>query len=274
MNWHNSQIWKETMQPTLKGIETLARQAGEILRAGYRQEHDVQHKGVVDLVTEVDHQSEALILSRIQQDFPGHTIVAEESGLTHGMDDHCWYVDPLDGTLNYAHGIPLFAVSIAYACRGEMQLGVVYDPMLDACYTAQRGQGAWLNGERIHVSSETTLINSLLAGSISREENGDTGPASSMGLFAAFGAVAQSVRRLGCATLDLCYVAAGQVDGYWVKRLSAWDVAAASLIAGEAGARITDLHGSPDFFRPPFCMLAANPGLHGQLLEVLRRQGV
>ncbi|MCD4673216.1 MAG: inositol monophosphatase [Anaerolineaceae bacterium] len=262
------------MQPTLKGIEDIARAAGEILRLGYRKHHEVRHKGEKDLVTEIDQRSEALIIARIQQDYPGHTIVAEESGLTDGAVEHCWYIDPLDGTLNYAHGLPLFAVSIAYACQGEIQLGVVYDPMQDVCYTAQRGQGAWLNGECIHVSSETELVDSLLVGSISREPGGDDGPASSMALFAVFNDCAQSARRLGCAALDLCYVAAGQVDGYWVKKLNAWDVAAAGLIASEAGALVTDLHGESDYFHPPYCILAANPGLHGKLLKVLRQQGV
>lgn len=262
------------MQPTLTFIEDIAREAGAVLRAGYRTNYKVRHKAEKDLVTEIDEQAEALIIARIQQDFPDHKIIAEESGLTDGAGEHCWYIDPLDGTLNYAHGLPVFAVSIAYAYQGEMQLGVVFDPMQDACYTAQCGQGAWLNGERIQVSSETEMINSLLVGSISREPDGNDGPSSSMGLFAVFNACAQSARRLGCAALDLCFVAAGQADGYWVKRLNAWDVAAAGLIASEAGALITDLRGDADYFRPPYCILAANPVLHGKMLEVLREQGV
>lgn len=262
------------MQPTLADLESMARQAGEILRIGYRQEHDVRHKGHLDLVTEIDHQSEEMLIARIQHDFPGHKIMAEESGLTDGAPEQCWYIDPLDGTLNYAHGIPLFAVSIAFAEADEMQCGVVYDPLRDDCYTAQRGRGAWLNGERIQVSGETELLNSLLAGSISHEQAGSEGPASSMALFVAFNACAQSARRLGCAALDLCYTAAGQVDGYWVKRLNAWDVAAAGLIASEAGAVVTNLYGDTDYFRPPYSVLAANPTLHGKMQEVLRQQGI
>ncbi len=262
------------MQPTLRFMEEIAREAGAILRAGYRTNYKVRHKAEKDLVTEIDEQAEALIIARIQQSFPDHKIIAEESGLTEGVGGHCWYIDPLDGTLNYAHGLPVFAVSIAYAHQGVVQLGVVYDPMQDVCYTAQGGQGAWLNGERIQVSSETEMVNSLLVGSISREPGGDDGPSSSMSLFAAFNACAQSARRLGCAALDLCFVAAGQADGYWVKRLNAWDVAAAGLIASEAGALVTDLHGDVDYFRPPYCILAANPVLHGKMLEVLKGQGV
>ena len=262
------------MQPTLAVIEDIAREAGAVLRAGYRSGFSVRHKAEKDLVTEIDEQAESLIIARIQQNFPDHKIIAEESGLTDGSKEHCWYIDPLDGTLNYAHGLPIFAVSIAHAHQGVVNLGVVYNPMQNVCYTAQRGQGAWLNGERIQVSSETEMVNSLLVGSISTEPNGNNGPSSSMNLFAAFNASAQSARRLGCAALDLCFVAAGQADGYWVKRLNAWDVAAAGLIASEAGALVTDLQGNAEYFRPPYCILAANTTLHGKMLKVLREQGV
>jgi len=262
------------MQPTFTFIEDIAREAGEILRAGYRTGFSVRHKAEKDLVTEIDEQSEALIIGRIREAFPDHKIIAEESGLTDGAGEHCWYIDPLDGTLNYAHGLPYFSVSIAYAYDGEMQLGLVYDPMLDACYTAQRGAGAWLNGEPIHVSEQTELAESLLVASISREPGLKEGPTSSIGLFAAFNELGQSARRFGGAALNQCFVAAGQADGYWVKRLKAWDVAAGTLIASEAGALVTDLHGNADYFKPPYCLLIANPVLHGVMLEVLREQGV
>jgi len=262
------------MQPTFTFIEDIAREAGEILRAGYRTGFSVRHKAEKDLVTEIDEQSEALIIGRIREAFPDHKIIAEESGLTDGAGEHCWYIDPLDGTLNYAHGLPYFSVSIAYAYDGEMQLGLVYDPMLDACYTAQRGAGAWLNGEPIHVSEQTELAESLLVASISREPDLKEGPTSSIGLFAAFNELGQSARRFGGAALNQCFVAAGQADGYWVKRLKAWDVAAGTLIASEAGALVTDLHGNADYFKPPYCLLIANPVLHGVMLEVLREQGV
>lgn len=262
------------MQPTLEFVEDIAREAGDILRAGYRTGFSVRHKTEKDLVTEIDERSEALIIGRIREAFPDHKIIAEESGLTDGAGEHCWYIDPLDGTLNFAHGLPNFSVSIAYAYDGEMQLGLVYDPMLDACYTAQRGAGAWLNGEPIRVSQQTELAESLLVASISREPSLKDGPTSSIGLFAAFNELGQSARRFGGAALNQCFVAAGQADGYWVKGLKAWDVAAGTLIASEAGALVTDLHGNADYFKPPYCLLIANPILHGKMLEVLREQGV
>ncbi|MGE5464496.1 MAG: inositol monophosphatase family protein, partial [Syntrophothermus sp.] len=150
------------MTPTLSEIERLAREAGAILRAGYNKEHQVNYKGVIDLVTEVDHQSEDFLLGEIQSKHPGHHIFAEESGIIQGNDEHIWFVDPLDGTVNYAHQIPIFCVSIAYASRGELMLGAVYDPMRDEMFTAERGQGAYLNGNPIRVSGAEELQKSLL----------------------------------------------------------------------------------------------------------------
>ena len=150
------------MQPSLSSVENLARQSGAILRAGYDTEHQVGYKGVIDLVTEVDHQSEELLLGAIQRDFPGHHIFSEESGVIQGSDEHIWYIDPLDGTVNYAHHIPIFCVSIAYAFRGTLTLGAVYDPMRDEMFLAERGKGAHLNGRPLRVSSTTELQKSLL----------------------------------------------------------------------------------------------------------------
>src|SRR5215210_1769634 len=153
------------MQPTFAYVENLARQAGAILRAGYNKEHQVGYKGVIDLVTEVDHQSEAFLLGEVQKNFPGHHILSEESGVIQGNDEHIWYIDPLDGTVNYAHNIPIFCVSIAYASRTDallslsanLKLGAIYDPMRDEMFTAERGQGAYLNGRRLNVSLTTEL---------------------------------------------------------------------------------------------------------------------
>ncbi|HQU37659.1 MAG TPA: inositol monophosphatase family protein, partial [Anaerolineales bacterium] len=150
------------MQPTLSYVEELARGAGAILRDGYDKEHEVKYKGVIDLVTEVDHQSEALLLGKVQSDFPGHHIFSEESGVIHGDDEHIWYIDPLDGTVNYAHHLPIFSVSIAYASSGILKLGAVYDPLRDEMFTAERGKGAYLNGKRLQVLSTTDLQKSLL----------------------------------------------------------------------------------------------------------------
>ena len=143
------------MQPTLSYVEELARGAGAILRDGYDKEHEVKYKGVIDLVTEVDHQSEAFLLGKVQSDFPGHHIFTEESGVIHGDDEHVWYIDPLDGTVNYAHHLPIFSVSIAYAFRGALTFGAVYDPLRDELFCAERGSGAYLNGKRIKSAGTT-----------------------------------------------------------------------------------------------------------------------
>src|SRR4026209_499310 len=143
------------MKPTLSYLEALARNAGAILRAGYAIEHQVNYKGVIDLVTEVDHQSEAFLLGEVQRDFPDHHIFAEESGVIQGNDEDIWYIDPLDGTVNYAHQIPIFSVSIAYASHSDLTMGAVYDPMRDEMFLAERGKGAYLNGKPLHVSAAT-----------------------------------------------------------------------------------------------------------------------
>ena len=201
------------MQPTLSYIENLARQAGAILRAGYSQEHEVSYKGVIDLVTEIDHQSEAFLLGEVQKDFPDHHIFSEESGVIQGDIEHIWYIDPLDGTVNYAHNIPIFSVSIAYAYKGVLTLGAVYDPMRDEMFLAEREKGATLNGKSIYVSSTAELQKSLLVTGFpydawnTEQDN--------FANFIKFGKLSQGVRRLGSAALDLCYVASGRFDGFW-----------------------------------------------------------
>jgi myo-inositol-1(or 4)-monophosphatase len=137
------------MQPTLADLTTMARQAGEILRQGYGHEHTIHHKGAIDLVTDSDQRSEQLIISTIRNKFPEHRIITEESGTLSGDSEHCWYIDPLDGTINYAHDVPLFTVSVAYAIDDQLELGAVYDPMRDECFSAERGRGAWLNNRPI-----------------------------------------------------------------------------------------------------------------------------
>src|SRR3989304_5577863 len=150
------------MQPALSYLENRAREAGGVLRAGYNKEHQVGYKGVIDLVTEVDHQSEAFLLGEVQKNFPGHHILSEETGIIQGSDEHIWYIDPLDGTVNYAHHIPIFCVSVAYASRGTVSLGAVYDPMRDEMFSAARSKGARMNGKPLHATSVTELQKSLL----------------------------------------------------------------------------------------------------------------
>ncbi|RPI25810.1 MAG: inositol monophosphatase [Chloroflexota bacterium] len=256
----------------LSFLESLARRAGEIVRLGYNARPGfgsrlvVNHKGVIDLVTDVDHRSEDFLLGEIRSHFPSHRILSEESGRLEGVDSCAWYVDPLDGTVNFAHGIPIFAVSVAFAEDGAMRFGVVYDPTRDECFTAERGKGAWLNGEPVRASEITDLDHSLLATGFPYDIR--TNPANNLDNYARFAVRSQAVRRLGSAALDACYVAAGRFDGYWELGVHAWDVAAAGLIAEEAGARVTDAAGGPEYLLPG-SILVANPAIHAQMLAVL-----
>jgi len=256
------------MQLTLSYVENLARQAGAILRAGYDKEHQVDYKGVIDLVTEVDHQSEKFLLGEVQKDFSGHHIFSEESGIIQGNDEHIWYIDPLDGTVNYAHHIPIFCVSIAYALHSDLTMGAVYDPMRDEMFLAERGKGAFLNGKPLHVSSVTELQRSLLVTGF--PYNAWNTPQDNFANFAKFGKLTQGVRRLGSAALDLCYVAAGRFDGFWEMSLNPWDVAAGGLICEEAGARVTSVDGGTDYISPPQSIIAATPGIYALMLDELR----
>jgi len=255
------------MQPTLSYVENLARQAGAILRAGYDKEHQVDYKGVIDLVTEVDHQSEKFLLGEVQKDFSNHHIFSEESGIIQGNDEHVWYIDPLDGTVNYAHHIPIFCVSIAYASHSDLTLGAVYDPMRDEMFLAERGKGSYLNGRSLRVSSATELQKSLLVTGF--PYNAWNTPQDNFANFVKFGKLTQGVRRLGSAALDLCYVAAGRFDGFWEMSLNPWDVAAGGLICEEAGARVTDVNGGTDYISQPQSVVAATPGIHTHILEKL-----
>ena len=255
------------MSPTLPDLERLARQAGEILRLGYEQEHQVDYKGAIDLVTEVDHQSEELVLAEIQRLFPGHQIVSEEIGLVPGRPGDQWYVDPLDGTVNYAHGVPFFSVSIAYAHNGIVTLGVVYDPMRDEIFAAARGQGAQLNGRSLRVSQVTELQRSLLATGFPYDTWST--PRNNLGYYGRFAKLTQGVRRLGSAALDLAYVAAGRLEGYWELSVKPWDIAAGGLIAEEAGATVTNVFGQANYVAPPCSLLAAPPGLYASMQSVL-----
>jgi myo-inositol-1(or 4)-monophosphatase len=255
--------------PTLADLITLARQAGEILRSHFGQQLHVDHKGLIDLVTEADRQSEQFLLDQIHQFYPGDTIVAEESGEQAGTGDHVWYIDPLDGTVNYVHGVPIYAVSIAYAEAGGLRLAVVYDPVRDECFSAESGAGAWLNGTSIHPSTTSDLDHALLVTGFPYDIR--TNPDNNLDLYSHFALHTQGVRRLGSAALDLCYVACGRFDGFWELRLKTWDVAAGALIAREAGAIVTNMAGGPDFLTAPQSVLAANLTIHPLMLGELKR---
>lgn len=255
------------MLPVLNDVIELARSAGAILRAGYGQQHDIRFKAETDLVTEIDHQSEKLVITTIQSRFPTHSIVAEESGILPGSAENCWYVDPLDGTVNYAHGIPIFCVSIAYGIGRDILMGVIYDPMRDECFSAEKGCGAHLNGQPIRVSNATEMIRSLMVTGFpyqlweSSNNNLDN--------YSRVSRVSQGVRRLGSAALDTAYVACGRFDGYWEVTIKPWDVAAGALIVREAGGAVSNMQGSADFLNPPCSLVAGNAAIHPQLLAKL-----
>lgn len=255
------------MKPTLSDLERLARGAGAILRDGYNKDHTVQYKGVIDLVTETDHASEAFLLGEIKSKFPGGHILAEESGNIQGSNEDLWYIDPLDGTVNYAHHIPIFCVSIGFAANGVMTLAAVYDPLRDEMFTAERGKGAFLNGKKLQVSETTELGKSLLVTGFPYDTwNTEL---DNFKYFERLAKRTQGVRRLGSAALDACYVGAGRFDGFWEFKLKAWDIAAAGLIAAEAGATVTAIDGNSDYL-VPLTILATTPGIYEQVREQLK----
>jgi len=258
------------MQPTIDELIRMAKGAGKILKDGFGKQHEIKMKGVIDLVTEVDRQSEEFLISKIHNMHPGDTIIGEESGTVKGNGggkSGQWLVDPLDGTLNYAHGVPIFSVSIAYALDGQVQLGVVYDPMQDECFHAVRGQGAYLNGNRIQVSDVQEMVGAMLCTGFPYDVH--TTENNNLNYFAGFMRQAQAIRRLGSAAIDLCYVAAGRLDGFWELSLNAWDIAAGMLCVEEAGGVVSDMAGKPIELVPPYSIVASNKVLHPKMMEII-----
>ncbi|HSK99577.1 MAG TPA: inositol monophosphatase family protein [Rubrobacteraceae bacterium] len=241
-----------------------ARAAGEVLRGAFGGEQEIRYKGEVDLVTDVDERAERMIHEMLRGAFPGYGILAEEGGSTAGEGEARWIVDPLDGTTNFAHGLPIFSVSIALERYGEIVLGVVHDPMARETYVAERGAGATLNGEPIRTSDTDVLGEALLVTGLPYDRV-DMPPA--LELFGRVAMVSRGMRRLGSAALDLCYVAAGRFDAYFERGIHAWDIAAGSLILEEAGGRVTDYRDrKPDLEGGE--IVASNGPLHDALVEV------
>jgi myo-inositol-1(or 4)-monophosphatase len=255
------------MKPTLAFVKELALQAGDILQNYVKEDLDVRHKSRTDLVTNADHASEEFIIGAIRAAFPNHAINAEESGEWEGAAEHQWYIDPLDGTLNYAHGVPIYCVSIGYAYQGKMHLGVIYDPTRDEMFAAERGKGATLNDHPMFVSKHTDMINCMLVTGFPNDIWGS--PDDNTDNFIRFSQVAQTVRRLGSAALDIAYVAAGRLDGFWENEVFQWDVAAGSLMVEEAGGLVTSIYGDADYMKRPVSIIAANPIIHAEMLNVL-----
>ena len=255
------------MKPTLEFIKEIARQAGGILQSFVGEDLDVQHKSRTDLVTKADHASEEYLIGEIRKAFPDHAINAEESGDLEGTPDHKWYIDPLDGTLNYAHGVPFYSVSIAYAYQGEVELGVVYEPVRDEMFSAEKDEGAFLNGKPIHTSNFEELVDCLMVTGFPNDMWGT--PDDNTANFIRFSKLSQTVRRLGSAALDAVYVAAGRLDGFWEIEIYSWDIAAGCLIAREAGCVVTNAYGDADILKAPISIVCANPVIHAKMLDVL-----
>lgn len=250
----------------LETAEALAREAGSLLREALGGVRDVEYKGVIDLVTEMDKKAEDLIVRGLRESFPDHGILTEESVETPSSSPFRWIIDPIDGTTNYAHGYPVFCVSIAFEEAGVVRSGVVFDPMQDECFSAQRGGGAFLNNTPITVSKTDSLDKSLLATGFPYDVR--TSPENNLNNFSSFALRAQAIRRAGAAALDLSNVACGRLDGFWELKLKPWDLAAAVLIIEEAGGTITGLKGE-DFGIFDGDVLATNGLIHSEMLEVL-----
>ena len=246
---------------------TAARRAGALLLAHLGGERDVQYKrSRTDLVTDMDRRAEAAIVETLRAHCPGHAILTEEAGWLAGSPDHRWIVDPLDGTTNYASGIPIFAVSIALEVEGRVVLGIVHDPAREECFVAERGAGATLDGRALRVSTTATLDESVLATGFAYTIRDDRD--TNLAEHDALSLRCRGVRSIGSAALSLAYVAAGRLDGFWELRLGPWDVAAGGLLVEEAGGRLTDLAGRPVDLDAP-APIASNGRIHSEIQAVL-----
>jgi myo-inositol-1(or 4)-monophosphatase len=241
-------------------------ESGKILKSYFGNISDIRKKGAIDLVTEADTASEEMIIGIIREMFPEHSILAEESGLDQEDENHQWIIDPLDGTINFAHQVPIFSISIAYAFEGIPVMGIVLNPVTGELFSAVAGEGAFLNNHPIKVSDTRVMQESLLA----------TGfPYDLLSIFDTITGrlenclrAAQGVRRLGSAAIDICALACGRFDGFWEQNLHPWDTAAAVLIASEAGAVITDFANKP-FSIDKKEILATNGKIHTEMISLL-----
>lgn len=241
--------------------------AGDIQMGFIESGFQVSHKGAIDLVTEADIAVETMFRQMIAERFPDHTILAEEFGQdadTRGAS-HCWVFDPIDGTSNYAHGLPIFCSSLALEIEGKGEIGAVYDPTRKELFVAERGGGAFLNGKPIRVSEASTLVESMLVTGFPYDIHSRISEI--VGLFGEFVGQARAVRRLGSAALDLCYVASGRMDGFWEQDLKPWDIAAGTILVEEAGGRVTDFAGGTFSSRRPQ-LLATNGKIHDEMLRI------
>jgi myo-inositol-1(or 4)-monophosphatase len=249
----------------LETAAEIAREAGTLLARYFERRVGYELKGAFDLVTEADRASEKLVVERLSAHFPSHGIVAEEGGGHAGASEYRWYVDPLDGTTNFAHSFPMFNITLALECAGELIAGVILDPIHQEMWTAERGAGAYLNNRRIQVSKVTRLDESLLCtGFPSRKRHASV----NVHFFHQMAMASHGVRRTGSAALDLAYLACGRLDGFWEFGLNPWDMAAGQLIVSEAGGRVTDMHGAPHCVTTSPHIAATNGALHAAVTQI------
>lgn len=245
----------------------LARDAGTILKQQFNSKHEIYYKGEINLVTEADKMSEDLVISAINRSFPDHGILSEESPAQNSQAKMRWIIDPLDGTTNYAHGYPVFCVSIALENEGVIVLGVIYDPLRQDMFVAERGKGAYLNSKKLKVSAISSLSRSLLATGfpydirVSKDNN--------INHFNLMAMEAQAIRRAGAAALDIAYLACGRFDGFWELKLMPWDMAAGCLMVEESGGVISNITGGKWDISSPN-ILASNGLIHDQMINVFK----
>lgn len=245
----------------------IAKEAGEAIREGYGQNFSIELKtGANNLVTEIDKKSEKIITDFIKQDFPNHSILAEESGETLRNNEFLWVIDPLDGTTNFAHSLPIFSISIGLQKNEKTIIGVIYDVMNDRIYAAEKGSGSYCNNKKISVSTNSEIKNSLLVTGFPYDIDADIDKA--VDRFKVFLKNSRAVRRLGSAAIDMCYVANGVFDGFWEEKLNPWDVCAGMLLVEEAGGKNTDYQGKEITIYDKE-ILSTNGYVHNKMIELL-----
>jgi myo-inositol-1(or 4)-monophosphatase len=259
---------KDLNHQLLNDAVRIARQAGKLLKDSMSSAFSVEYKGELDLVTEMDRRAQDIIEMEIRSQYPHHGILAEEELDEKGTDGHTWIVDPLDGTTNYAHGFPVFSVSIGIVYNGEPVCGVVFNPVADETFKAIKGEGAFMNAFPIKVSSTPLLDQSLLGTGF--PYNIRESVHNNLDHFGNLALSTQGIRRCGSAALDLCFVAAGRLDGFWELNLKPWDIAAGALIVREAGGITTDFSGS-ELGLDGSRVLASNGIIHEEMIQILSR---
>lgn len=252
----------------IEDVKFIAKSAGEIIKNYFGKNFSIEYKSdVKNLVTQADKESEKTIIEFIKKKYPSHGIIAEESGEESSSAEYLWVIDPLDGTSNFAHGLPIFSVSIGVVFKKEIIIGVVFDIMRDKLYFAEKGSGAFRGDVKLSVSKNSKIEESFLVTGF--PYNISENPENAFEKFIAMTKVSRAVRRLGSAAIDFCYVAEGVFDGFWEVHLNPWDICAGKLLVEEAGGLVTDFFGNPiDIFNKT--ILASNGNIHNKMIEILK----